>query len=116
MVEHHAASLDLVFKALGDPTRRQMLVSLSTRERSVTELSEPLEMTLAAVSKHVRVLERAGLVELSKRGRTQYCRLNPRPLAEAYQWIEVYRQLWDDQFDKLDAYLARRKSGKSDND
>jgi DNA-binding transcriptional ArsR family regulator len=116
MVEHQAASLDLVFKALGDPTRRRILGSLSTRERSVSELAMPLKMTLAAASKHVRVLERAGLIQRSKRGRTQYCRLDPRPLAAAHQWIDVYRRLWDEQFDKLDAHLARKKSGGVSND
>jgi len=108
MVEYGSESLDVVFKALGDPTRRQMLGSLGSRECSVSELAEPLEMTLAAASKHVRVLERAGLVQRSKRGRTHYLRLNPRPLAAAHQWLDVYRRLWDEQFDKLDADLARK--------
>jgi DNA-binding transcriptional ArsR family regulator len=109
MVEYCPDPLDHVFKALGDPTRRRMLGSLSGQERSVSELAEPLKMTLAAASKHVRVLERAGLVRRSKRGRTHYVRLDPRPLAAAHRWLDVYRQLWDEQFDKLEAYLAGKK-------
>jgi DNA-binding transcriptional ArsR family regulator len=66
-------------------------------------------MTLAAASKHIRVLEQAGLVRRSKRGRTHYCTLTPAPLAEAHSWLGDYRQMWEEQFDKLDAYLARRK-------
>jgi DNA-binding transcriptional ArsR family regulator len=115
MVEYSAAKLDRVFKALGDSTRRRILGNLDSRERSVSELAEPLDMTLAAVLKHVIVLERAGLVQRMKRGRTHYCRLDPRPLAAASQWLDVYRRLWNEQFDKLDAFLARRRAeGKSD--
>ncbi|MDR3638109.1 MAG: metalloregulator ArsR/SmtB family transcription factor [Isosphaeraceae bacterium] len=111
MVNYHQEPLDLVFKALGDPTRRRMLGSLSARECSVSELAEPLKMTLPAVTKHIHVLERAGLVRRSKRGRTHYVRLDPGPLAAAHQWLEVYRGLWNEQFDKLDVYLARKKTG-----
>jgi DNA-binding transcriptional ArsR family regulator len=111
MVNHSRESLDLVFKALGDRTRRQMLGNLSTRERSVSELAEPLKMTLPAVTKHIHVLERAGLVRRSKRGRTHYVRLDPAPLATAHKWLDVYRGLWNEQFDKLDQYLARKKKG-----
>jgi DNA-binding transcriptional ArsR family regulator len=110
MVEYLPESLDLVFKALGDPTRRQMLGSLSSSECSISELAEPLNMTLAAASKHIRVLERAGLVQRSKRGRTHYLRLDPQPLAGAHRWLDVYRRLWNEQFDKLDIYLARKNT------
>jgi DNA-binding transcriptional ArsR family regulator len=110
MVNHHEESLDLIFKALGDQTRRRLLGDLSSSERSISELAGPLKMTLPAVTKHVRVLERAGLVRRSKRGRTHYLRLDPAPLAEAHGWLEVYRGLWNEQFDKLDLYLARKKS------
>jgi DNA-binding transcriptional ArsR family regulator len=109
MVDYRSEPLDYVFKALGDPTRRRMVGSLSAKERSVSELAEPLKMTLAAASKHVRVLERAGLVRRSKRGRTHYIRLDPGPLATAHSWLDVYRRLSDEQFDKLDAYLAGKK-------
>jgi DNA-binding transcriptional ArsR family regulator len=87
-----------------------MVASLDSRERSVSELAEPLEMTLAAVLKHVVVLEQAGIVQRSKRGRTHYCRLDPRPLAAASRWLDVYRRFWDEQFDKLDEYLAQRQA------
>ena len=113
MVQYRADTLDHIFKALGDPTRRQMVRQLTARERSISELAEPLEMSLAAASKHVRVLERAGLIIRSKRGRTQYCRLNPRKLAAAHDWLAAYRKLWDEQFDKLEAYLARKKNRKT---
>jgi DNA-binding transcriptional ArsR family regulator len=114
MVEYSTA-LDLVFRALGDPTRRQMVATLDSQERSVSELARPLNMTLAAVLKHVLVLERAGIVHRSKRGRTHYCRLDPKPLAAASQWLEVYRRLWNEQLDKLEEYLARNQSkGQSD--
>jgi DNA-binding transcriptional ArsR family regulator len=112
MVNYREESLDLVFKALGDPTRRQLLGRLSLRECSVSELAEPLKMTLPAVTKHIHVLERAGLVQRSKRGRTHYIRLDPRPLAPAHRWIDVYRRLCEEKFEKLDAYLAKKKSGE----
>jgi DNA-binding transcriptional ArsR family regulator len=116
MVDYRSEPLDHVFKALGDPTRRRMVGSLSAQERSVSELAEPLKMTLAAASKHIRVLERAGLVRRSKRGRTHYIRLDPGPLATAHSWLDVYRRLWDEQFDKLDAYLAgKKKRGEKPN-
>jgi DNA-binding transcriptional ArsR family regulator len=113
MVNHPQASLDLVFKALGDPTRRQLLHRLSTSELSVSELAGPLKITLPAVTKHIHVLERAGLVQRSKRGRTHYVRLDPAPLAAAHQWLDVYRGLWNEQFDKLDLYLARKGKGRT---
>lgn len=111
MVDYRAVSLDRVFHALGDPTRRRMLSRLGLNECSVSELAEPLQMSLAGASKHVRVLERAGLVQKSKRGRTYYCRLEIGPLRAAHKWLNAYRRLWDEQFDKLDAYLA--KQGRS---
>lgn len=114
MVDYRAASLDQVFHALGDPSRRRMLSNLGQGECSVSQLAEPLNMSLAAASKHVRVLERAGLVQKSKRGRTYYCRLDAEPLREAHQWLDAYRQLWGQQFDKLDAYLARKKRRATD--
>jgi DNA-binding transcriptional ArsR family regulator len=113
MVQYRADALDHIFKALGDPTRRRIVRQLHSQERSISELAEPLEMTLTAASKHIRVLERAGLVVRSKRGRTQYCRLNLHPLAAAHDWLSAYRQMWDEQFDKLDAYLARKRNKKS---
>jgi DNA-binding transcriptional ArsR family regulator len=109
MVQFQADALDLVFRALSDPTRRGMLGSLGSGERSVSELAEPLNMTITAVSKHVAVLERAGLVHRSKRGRTHFVRLDPRPLGHAHEWLGKQKALWSAQFDNLDAYLARKK-------
>lgn len=106
--------LDHIFKALGDPTRRRMLSRLGSSEQSVSELAQPFRMTLAAASKHIRVLEQAGLVRRLKRGRTHYCTLTPRPLADAYSWLGDYRRMWEEQFDKLDAYLARRNRKGAD--
>jgi DNA-binding transcriptional ArsR family regulator len=108
MVESREAVLDRVFKALGDPTRRRMLGRLTTSERAVSDLAGPFDMTLAAASKHLAVLERAGLVRRVRRGRARYCSLTPKPLVEAQRWLDEYRAMWEQQFDKLDAYLARK--------
>ena len=100
MVEHNQA-LDLVFRALGDRTRRAMIRRLATREHTVTELAEPFAMSLAAASKHVRTLEDAGLVTRRIRGRTHFCQLNPKPLARADDWLRAYERLWDQRLADL---------------
>lgn len=105
MVELELARLDAVFHALADPTRRAMLASLAAEPRSVGALAAPHRMSLAAASKHVRALERAGLVRRQVTGRTHLCRLEPGPLADADAWLGFYRQFWRDQFDALDAVL-----------
>lgn len=104
MVEH-SARLDAVFHALSDPTRRAMLLRLAERERSIGELATPFRMTLAGASKHVRVLERAGLVTRMVRGRTHFCRLQAARLAEAEAWLRHYERFWTDRLDILDAIL-----------
>ncbi|HEY4129712.1 MAG TPA: metalloregulator ArsR/SmtB family transcription factor [Gemmatimonadaceae bacterium] len=104
MVEH-PAGLDLVFRALGDATRRAMLKRLAVREHTVGELAEPYQMSLASASKHVKTLERAGLVRRRVRGRIHYCRLNPQPLAKADEWLRSYEQLWDLRLARLEALL-----------
>ncbi len=104
MVEQNTA-LDAVFHALADPTRRAMLRGLAARERTVGELARPFAMTLAAASKHVRVLERAGLVRRTVRGRTHTCRLDPEPLRSAEAWIRFYERFWTDRLDALEAAL-----------
>jgi DNA-binding transcriptional ArsR family regulator len=104
MVEH-SATLDLVFHALGDVTRRGMLKQLAARERTVSELAEPYRMSLAAASKHVKALERAGLVKRTVRGRTHFCRLNPQPLAKADGWLRDYERLWDIRLARLEELL-----------
>lgn len=100
MVEY-STQLDLVFRALGDPTRRAMLGQLATREHTVGELAEPYQITLASASKHIKSLERAGLVKRTIRGRTHFVRLDPRPLAKADEWLREYQRLWDIRLSKL---------------
>jgi DNA-binding transcriptional ArsR family regulator len=92
MVEQHAPQLDSVFHALGDATRRQMLRELATGERTVGQLAEPFAISLAAASKHIKALEKAGLIRREVRGRTHLCRLDPGPLAAAHQWLSVYER------------------------
>ena len=104
MVEYQRR-LDDVFHALADPTRRSMLRSLAARERTVGELAGPFDMSLAAASKHVRMLERAGLVRRTVQGRTHYCRLNPRPLAGARDWLDFYERFWVQGLDALETLL-----------
>ncbi|MFD0738000.1 ArsR/SmtB family transcription factor [Lysobacter koreensis] len=104
MVEQ-SARLDHIFGALADPTRRAMLRSLSTRELNVGELAAPYRMSLAAASKHVKVLERAGLVRRTVLGRTHLCSIEPAALAQADQWLRFYERFWTDRLDALDAAL-----------
>jgi DNA-binding transcriptional ArsR family regulator len=105
MVSSSVESLDRVFHALADPTRRRMLRSLAAGERTVGELAEPFQMSLAAASKHIRVLERAGLVRRTVQGRTHYCRLNPKPLSSAHEWLSFYERFWNERLDALEALL-----------
>jgi DNA-binding transcriptional ArsR family regulator len=99
--------LDATFRALADPTRRAILAALMRGQSSVTELARPHRMSLPAVMKHLRVLQRAGLVTQRKSGRTRRCRLAARPLQKAEAWISQYRAFWETQFDALDRYLAQ---------
>jgi len=107
--------LDATFAALADPTRRAILARLALGEASVRQLAEPFEMTQPAVSKHLKVLERAGLVSRGRDAQRRPRRLEPRPLAEATQWLENYRQFWEGRFQHLDALLDEMKGmqGKS---
>ncbi len=100
------ASLDRVFSALSDSTRRRLVHLLAKRERTVNELAEPFDMSLAAVSKHLAVLERAGLVRRRKDGRTHYCSLRPEALAGSLDWISIYHQFWRQRLDELAAVLS----------
>ena len=99
--------LDATFGALADPTRRAILVALMRGHSSVTQLARPHRMSLPAVMKHLRVLQRAGLVSQRKIGRSRRCRLVARPLENAEAWISQYRAFWEKQFDSLDRYLAQ---------
>lgn len=109
MVNYNRA-LDATFQALADPTRRAIVATLARGQASVTELARPHRMSLPAVMKHLRVLQRAGLVTQRKSGRTRQCRLAPRPLQRAESWISQYRMFWEGQFDALDRYLTQQKT------
>jgi DNA-binding transcriptional ArsR family regulator len=97
--------LSLTFSALADPTRRAILVRLISGEVSVTELAEPFAMSLPAVSKHLKVLERAGLITRGREAQWRPCRLAAGPLKDASDWLEHYRRFWEESFDRLDDYL-----------
>lgn len=105
MVEHDSLVLDTIFHALGDATRRAMLGDLATGERTVGELAEPFAMSLAAASKHIKVLETAGLIRRVVRGRTHICSLDPAPLMSADQWLGIYRRFWTGRLDALEQLL-----------
>src|SRR4051794_39548061 len=102
-----SSQLDATFAALSDPTRRAMLARLAKGELSVTELAAPFDMSLPAVSKHIKVLERAKLISRGRDAQLRPCRLEPAALAEAGAWIERHRQLWEDSFDRLGDYLKK---------
>ena len=97
--------LDATFAALADPTRRAILARLSTGEATVQELAEPFDMSLPAISKHLKVLERARLITRSRDAQRRPCRLEAKPLQEAVDWIERYRRMWEQRLDRLDDYL-----------
>lgn len=97
--------LNKTFSALADPTRRAILVRLTSGEATVTELAEPFDMTLPAVSKHLKVLETAGLITRSREAQWRPCRLEAKPLKAAADWVEQYRRFWEESFHRLDEYL-----------
>ena len=99
--------LSTIFAALADPTRRAILARLAEGDATVTELAEPFEISLPAISRHLKVLEQAGLITRSRSAQWRSSSLRPEPLREAVQWMERYRQFWDVNFDRLDAHLAR---------
>lgn len=101
--------LDATFAALADPTRRAILARLASGEASVTELARPFRISQPAISKHLRVLERAGLISRSRDAQRRPRRLEARPLAEATDWLERYRELWEQNFQRLDALLEQMK-------
>jgi DNA-binding transcriptional ArsR family regulator len=98
------------FAALADPTRRAILARLASGEASVTELAQPFEMSMPAISKHLKVLERAGLVARSREAQWRPCRLKAAPLQDAATWLEHYRQFWEQSLDRLDQYLRELQS------
>ena len=102
--------LSTTFAALADPTRRAILARLISGERSVTELAEPFDMSLPAVSKHLRVLERAGLIARGRDAQWRPCRIEAAPLKEVADWAERYRHIWEQRLDRLDKYLHELKT------
>lgn len=113
MVEESSQRLDAVFHALADPTRREMLRRLARKEHRVGDLAAPFQMSLAAASKHVRTLERAGLVQRTVRGRTHICRLAPVPLAHAQEWLRYYERFWSEGLDALERELRGTETAKT---
>lgn len=106
--------LSTTLAALADPTRRAILARLAAGERTVTELAEPFDMSLPAVSKHLKVLEHAGLIARGREAQWRPCRLEAKPLREVADWVERYRRFWEESFDRLDEYLdeLQRKEKK----
>lgn len=105
MVNYRPSALDATFRALADPIRRAILARLARGESSVSELAQPFAVSLPAISKHLRVLERAGLLIGEKDGRVRHCRLLAKPMRDAAAWIEHYRRFWERQFDSLARFL-----------
>jgi DNA-binding transcriptional ArsR family regulator len=105
-------SLDATFAALADPTRRAILARLATGEASVMELGKPFAMSQPAISKHLKVLERAGLISRGRDAQRRPCRIEARPLAELNEWLEDYRRFWEGSFERLDALLEEMKTKK----
>jgi len=105
MTPRNKDPLSLTFSALADPTRRQILARLANGKLTVTQLAEPLNMTQPAVSKHLKVLERAGLIARTRDAQWRPAKLQAAPLKEAAEWVQQYRQHWEESFDRLDAYL-----------
>lgn len=99
--------LSLTFNALADPTRRAILAHLVQGEASVTELAKPFQMSLPAISKHLKVLERAGLIARGREAHWRPCQLNPEPLKDLDGWLDTYRQFWEQRLDRLDDYLQQ---------
>jgi DNA-binding transcriptional ArsR family regulator len=104
--------LDSIFAALADPTRRAILARLASGEATVTELAEPFPMSMPAISKHLKVLERAGLMTKTRDAQWRLCRLDGSPLRDVAGWMEPYRRYWDESFTRLDEHLQRMKEGK----
>ena len=107
--------LSITFAALADPTRRAILARLTLGEATVTELAKPFKMSLPAISKHLQVLERAGLIERSRDAQWRPCRLQADPLKEVVRWLEPYRSFWDESFDRLGDYLVELQEKEKQN-
>lgn len=112
VVEHRNSRLNDTYQALADPTRRAILARLVQGEVRVSDLAEPFAMSLNAVSKHIRLLERAGLVQREVRGREHYLTVDPAPLREAADWLNTYQQFWRQRLDRLEAFLRQQKGAQ----
>jgi DNA-binding transcriptional ArsR family regulator len=108
--------LSTAFAALADPTRRAILARLASGETSVTELAEPFQMSLPAVTKHLKVLERAGLISRGRQAQWRPCKLEAQPLRDATGWMEQYRQFWDERLDRLENYLIELQTKEQNNE
>jgi len=108
--------LSIIFAALADPTRRAILARLVSGEVSVTELAQPFEMSMPAITKHLKVLERAGLIARGRDAQWRPCRLEAGPLKDVADWVEHYRSFWEQSFDRLDAYLLELKQKEKKHD
>jgi DNA-binding transcriptional ArsR family regulator len=113
MVDYQALQMNSVFRALGDATRRRMLRDLAGGERTVSELAKPFAMSLAAASKHIKVLEHARLIRREVRGRAHVCRLDPGQLASAHEWLGTYARFWSGRLDALERFLGDDVAAKS---
>lgn len=105
--------MNSIFHALGDATRRQMIRDLSDGERTVSELAQPFSISLAAASKHIKVLENAGLIRREVRGRTHMCSLEPGPLASAFEWLSFYERFWTERLDALERLLLEEDAARA---
>jgi DNA-binding transcriptional ArsR family regulator len=115
MVKHSEADLDATFAALADATRRAILARLASGEASVTELAKPFDMSLPAISKHLKVLERAGLIARGRDAQWRPARLDAGPLKDVADWVDHYRKFWEESFDRLDEYLREIQKKEKDN-
>jgi DNA-binding transcriptional ArsR family regulator len=111
-----ADHLSLTFAALADPTRRAILARLAGGERAVKDLARPFKMSAPAVSKHLRVLQRAGLIKQGRRAQWRPCRIEAKPLQQATDWLEEYRKFWDESFDRLENYLEQLQAKETKRD
>jgi DNA-binding transcriptional ArsR family regulator len=116
MVNHSPRLLNRTFAALADPTRRRMLEHLAHGDQCVTDLARPYAMSLPAISKHVRVLEKAGLIRRQRQGRMHRLNLEAAPMKQAAQWIEEYRRFWEQSLDRLDEYLKELQTKEKKNE
>jgi len=111
-----ADQLSTTFQALADPTRRAILASLTSGEKTVSDLAEPFDMTMPAITKHLKVLEKANLIERSREAQYRPCRLQPKPLKDIDEWMEQYRRFFEASFDRLEVYLKKIQTKEKNDD